>query len=270
MRMENKIISDLAGIRHIAIIADGNGRWAKQRMKPRVYGHKAGADNIKRIADVCLKAGLPYLSVFTLSTENLKRPKEEIDFLFSLVPSFYKEYANDLRREKIGTVFCGSREELPSEILKIIDETEAKADKEYLMKLIICFNYGGRDEIARAFAKILAKNAEAGLKDLPDLNRFNKNEPSSADLQSIKRLIAENLYLPNVPAPDLIIRTAGEMRLSNFWLWQAAYSEFFSSPVYWPDFGEAELAAAIDSYRKRERKFGLIGKDGGHIAPMGE
>lgn len=239
-------IENLHDIKHIAIIADGNGRWAKKRFMPRSYGHKAGAENIRKTCITASESGLEYISFYVFSTENFKREQAEVDYIFELVSYYFNKYFEEMKRKKIRLLFSGEKDNLPEEVTKIIEKAESAVLKDYKMTAILCLNYGGRREIASACAAIAEEYAR-------DRNKFDLD-----DHKALENAISKRLYLPEVPDPDLIIRTAGEMRLSNFWLWQAAYAEFYSSKLYWPEFTADELQRAIDDYGRRTRKFGDV------------
>ena len=219
--------------RHIAIIMDGNGRWAKNRNKPRVFGHKAGAATLRKTLEYCRKIGVQYLTVYAFSTENWKRSKEEVDALMFL----FKTYINSEREEhiknKIRFMVSGREDGVSPELLKAIRDLEEATSKDYEVTLNIAFNYGGRAEITDAVNKIL-KDGKTHITE-EDFSKYLYND---------------------IPDPDFLIRTSGEFRLSNFLLWQIAYTEIYVTEKYWPDFDEEEMDKAIESYSKRERRFG--------------
>lgn len=218
---------------HIAIIMDGNGRWAKNQNKPRVFGHKAGATALRKVMEYCNKAGVEYLTVYAFSTENWKRSKEEVDALMFLFKSYIVSERDKLIENKIRFMVSGREEGVNEELMKAIRDLEEATSKDYKMTLNIAFNYGGRAEITDAVNKILKEG---------------KTEITEEDF-------AKYLY-NDIPDPDLLIRTSGEFRLSNFLLWQIAYSEIYITDTYWPDFDDKEMEKAIESYSKRERRFG--------------
>ena len=222
--------------RHVAIIMDGNGRWAKRRGLPRTAGHAAGAENFRTIATYCKEIGLEYLTVYAFSTENWNRPAAEVAGLMELLRQFARQELPDLVENGVNVRFCGSRKGLSPSVLEVIDRCETATASCDEITFIPCFNYGGRQEIIDAAAA--ARKAGVALETEKDFRRF--------------------LYLPDVPDPDLIIRTGGELRLSNFWLWESSYSEYCFSDVLWPDFGEREFKLAIESYAGRERRYGAI------------
>ena len=218
---------------HIAIIMDGNGRWAKKQNKPRVFGHKAGAGTLRKIMEYCNKLGVTYLTVYAFSTENWKRSKEEVDALMFLFKSYIKSERENLIKNKIRFMVSGREEGVNKSLMEAIKELETATSKDYKMTLNIAFNYGGRAEIIDAINKIL-KEGKTSITE----EEFSK-------------------YLYNdIPDPDLLIRTSGEFRISNFLLWQIAYSEIYITDKCWPDFDENEMEKAILSYSKRERRFG--------------
>lgn len=218
---------------HIAIIMDGNGRWAKNQNKPRVFGHKAGANTLRKIMEYCNKIGVTYLTVYAFSTENWKRSQEEVDALMFLFKSYIKSERENFLKNKIRFMVSGREEGVNPSLMEAIKELEEATSKDYEMTLNIAFNYGGRAEITDAVNKIL-KEGKTSITE----EEFSK-------------------YLYNdIPDPDFVIRTSGEFRISNFLLWQIAYSEIYITDKYWPDFDEAEMEKAILSYSKRERRFG--------------
>ena len=218
---------------HIAIIMDGNGRWAKNQNKPRVFGHKAGANTLRKIMEYCNKIGVTYLTVYAFSTENWKRSQEEVDALMFLFKSYIKSERENLLKNKIRFMVSGREEGVNPSLMEAIKELEEATSKDYEMTLNIAFNYGGRVEITDAVNKIL-KDGKTSITE----EEFSK-------------------YLYNdIPDPDFVIRTSGEFRISNFLLWQIAYSEIYITDKYWPDFDEIEMEKAILSYSKRERRFG--------------
>lgn len=228
---------------HIGIIMDGNGRWAKKRGMPRMAGHRAGANNFRVITRYCNSIGIKYLTVYAFSTENWKRPKEEVDALMALFKDYLEEALRDFREENIRTRFIGDKTQFSSSLQKLINETEElSADKTGLV-LNIAMNYGGRDELVTAVRNIAKKAADG--------------EMSSNDIS--EDTISSMLYTAGQPDPDLIIRPSGEYRTSNFMLWQSAYSEYvFFDEILWPDFTTDDLEKAIDIYNKRNRRFGGV------------
>ena len=228
---------------HIGIIMDGNGRWAKKRGMPRMAGHRAGANNFRVITRYCNSIGIKYLTVYAFSTENWKRPKEEVDALMALFKDYLEEALRDFREENIRTRFIGDKSQFSPSLQKLINETEElSADKTGLV-LNIAMNYGGRDELVTAVRNIAKKAADG--------------EISGDDIS--EETISSMLYTAGQPDPDLIIRPSGEYRTSNFMLWQSAYSEYvFFDEILWPDFTTDDLEKAIDIYNKRNRRFGGV------------
>ena len=226
--------------RHVAIIMDGNGRWARQRGRPRTFGHAEGVEALRRTVEAAGDLGVAYLTVFGFSTENWRRPIEEVNALFDLLRLYVARDLDRLAREGVRIRVIGERKGLQEDILRIIADAERKTQHNAKLNLTIAFNYGGRDEIARA-ARRAAEAVAAGQLTVDDITpeRF-ETFLDTADL----------------PAPDMLIRTSGESRLSNFMLWQAAYAEFVFVDTLWPDFDRATLQAAIDTYQRRERRYG--------------
>ena len=226
--------------RHVAIIMDGNGRWAKQRGKPRLFGHRAGADSLRAVLHACRDHGVEYLTVYAFSTENWVRPREEVSGLMSLLKTFLKKDEHDLHENQVRLRVTGRIQDLPRAVRSELERVMA-ATKDYRKgHLILALSYGGRAEILDAVKAIAAK-VKAG-----------ELEPEQVD----ERAIAGHLYLPDVPDPDLMIRTSGELRLSNFLLWQLSYAEFYFTDVLWPDFREADFAKALEEYARRQRRHG--------------
>jgi undecaprenyl diphosphate synthase len=221
---------------HVAIIMDGNGRWARQRGLPRLAGHRAGTENIRRIVRACAELGIKILTLYAFSTENWSRPREEVDGLMALLSESVDRELENLHQNGVQIRHLGTFEGLPSSLQsKITYAVEHTAANQRLI-LCVALNYGGRREIVEAVRRIMREGLS----------------PEAITEQTLSRY----LYSGDLPDPDLIIRTAGEMRLSNFLIWQAAYAEFYSTPVYWPDFGPDELRAALAAYGQRVRKFG--------------
>ena len=223
--------------RHIAIIMDGNGRWAKKRSMPRSAGHVAGAKTFKDIARYCNKIGLEYLTVYAFSTENWKRPKEEVDSIMNLLREYLKD-AENFKSDNIKVKFIGNLEPLADDIKELIKKDEDGSKDATGLKLNIAINYGGRDEITNAVKKII----DSGVK--------------TEDIT--EQTISDNLYTAGMPDPDFIIRPSGEYRLSNYLIWQSAYAEYWFSDVLWPDFKPKHLEKAIDEYNHRNRRFGGV------------
>jgi undecaprenyl diphosphate synthase len=227
---------------HVAIIMDGNGRWAQARGLPRIYGHQEGKRNVKRIVRHAANLGIKYLSLFAFSTENWKRPKEEVNGLMEILRLGLQEERPEFIREGINVVFFGDRSKLPREVLEEMELTEFLTASNNRLYLAFAINYSGRDDILRAVKRISQKVARGEI-DISEID---------------DRLISQELDTRNFPDPDLIIRTSGELRISNFFLWQSAYSEFYFTSVLWPDFDEKEFDLAIEAYQSRKRRFGGI------------
>lgn len=226
--------------RHIAIIMDGNGRWAQDRGFPRIFGHRNGARAVREAVTECGALGVEVLTLYSFSLENWKRPSEEVQALMELCLSYCRGEREEFQREGIRFRVIGRRDGLPAEVLRAIDDlTEATKDLTG-PTLCLAINYGGRAELADA-ARALAREVAAG-----------RIDPESVD----ESTIAARLYAPDLPDPDLLIRTAGEMRISNFLLWQISYSELYVTGTYWPDFGPSHLHEAIREYARRRRRFG--------------
>lgn len=228
--------------RHVAIIMDGNGRWAKRRGLPRTAGHAAGAENFRSIATYCQKIGLEYLTVYAFSTENWKRPLEEVSAIVGLLKKYLLESIEKMEKDKIKLHFFGDLEPLPQELKDMCRKTSEISERYEGMQVNVCFNYGGRDEIVRA-ARHFAADCAAGGRKPEELT---------------EALFSEYLCSNGVPDPDLVIRPSGEVRISNFLLWQSAYAEFYFTDVLWPDFSKEELHRALAAYQGRSRRFGGV------------
>ena len=225
---------------HVAIILDGNGRWAKAKGMPRNYGHVQGAKTVETICEEAYKMGIRYLTVYAFSTENWSRPREEVDALMKLLRNYMKTCLNTAAKNRMSVRVIGDKSKLAPDLQESIAKLE-EATKDYDgLHFQVAINYGGRDEIVRAVRKLAGK-----VKD---------GELSQADITA--ELLGENLDTYGIPDPDLMIRTCNEQRISNFLLWQLAYSELYFTPVAWPDFSKEELIRAIEAYNKRDRKFG--------------
>jgi undecaprenyl diphosphate synthase len=232
--------TDRSAARHIAIIMDGNGRWAAERGLPRTEGHRQGVESVRRTVEAALKLGITHLTLFSFSSENWTRPRQEINDLFGLLRRFVRRDLADLHKNGVKIRVIGAREGLEGDLLRLIDDAVELTKDNTALNLTIAFNYGARDEIARAarhLAEDVAKGAVAPSDVTPE--RF-----------------AGYLDTAGLPDPDLLIRTSGELRLSNFLLWQLAYSEFVFVDVYWPDFSQDVLEAAMAEYQRRSRRFG--------------
>ena len=238
---KNKYLKNRILPNHIAIIMDGNGRWAKKRGLPRSAGHAAGSKNFKDIAKYCNKIGLKYLTVYAFSTENWRRPKEEVAAIMDILRDYLKDSKN-FKHENIKVKFIGNLSVLDEDIQQLIIEAEDGSADATGLNLNIALNYGGRDEIVNA-----VKNISENVVD----NKISIDEIS-------EELISDYLYTAGQPDPDLIIRPSGEYRLSNYLIWQAAYSEYWFSNVLWPDFSPKHLEKAIDEFNSRNRRFGGV------------
>jgi len=225
---------------HVAIIMDGNGRWAKIRNFPRFKGHWEGVDRVEEVAHAANNMGVKYLTLFTFSTENWRRPQEEVSMLMKTVCTVLETRIDKLLKVNIRVKFVGRRQELPKEVLQSIDKAVTLTEKNTGLILNLAFNYGGRIEILDAVKRIAGavKNGEMSVDHISE------------------ETFAGTLYTAGIPDPDLLIRTSGEKRISNFLLWQLAYSELYFTEKFWPDFGEKEFKKAIADYQKRERRFG--------------
>ena len=227
---------------HIGVIMDGNGRWAKNRGLPRSAGHQAGADTLKKIVTECNKMGIKYITVYAFSTENWKRPKEEVDYLMNLLMDYLKNAETTLAGENVVIKAIGSRKELSDELCEQIKKTEEFTKNNDGIVMNIALNYGSREEIVNSVKKI-CKNVQNGECSIEDIN---------------SEMISDNLYTASQPDPDLIIRTSGEERISNFLLWQLAYSELWFTDKLWPDFNINDLHQAIIDYQNRNRRYGGV------------
>jgi undecaprenyl diphosphate synthase len=240
-------IGEIAVPRHVAIIMDGNGRWAAARGLPRGEGHRRGVEALRRTVRAAGDLGIAYLTIFSFSAENWSRPPSEIRELMGLLRGFIRHDLAELHRSGVRVRIIGDRDNLDTDILRLLEEAEDLTEQNDKLVLVVAFNYGSRQEIARA-AQRLARAVSAGDLAVAEV---------SADT------LAGYLDAPDLPDPDLIIRTSGEQRLSNFLLWQAAYSELIFVPTFWPDFDRSTLESAITEYRRRERRFGgLIARTG--------
>ena len=227
--------------RHIAIIMDGNGRWAKQRGLPRTAGHAAGAEAFRRIANYCRTLGVEYLTVYAFSTENWKRSAEEVAGIMKLLRRYLEEALRDMEKNRVRFCFFGDLTKLSPELQTLCDRAQ-KQSEDYDVQVNFCLNYGGRDEIVQA-ARRFAQDVADGIHQPGELT---------------EELLSTYLYSADVPDPELIIRPSGEKRTSNFLLWQSAYSEYVFMNVLWPDFSPADLDAAIEEYHRRNRRFGGV------------
>ena len=228
--------------RHVAIIMDGNGRWAKKRGLPRTAGHAAGAENFRTIATYCKEIGLEYLTVYAFSTENWKRPAEEVSAIMGLLKKYLIEAIGKMERDRVKMCFFGDLSPLPQELRDLCEQTREISKHYEGVQVNICLNYGGRDELVRA-AKAFALDCAAGKADPNHLTEAQ---------------FGNYLFSAGVPDPDLVIRPSGEERISNFLLWQSAYAEFYFTDVLWPDFSKEELHKAIAAFQGRSRRFGGV------------
>ena len=229
--------------RHIAVILDGNGRWAQRRGLPRTAGHKAGAETFRTIATYCRDIGLEYLTVYAFSTENWKRPKEEVETIMVLLKRYLLEAIDTMERDNVRLRFLGDMQALSQELRDLVEQCNAISGRLTGCQCNICINYGGRAEIAQG-ARRFAEDCAAGFVKLNDLT---------------EETFEKYLYSAGMPSPELLIRPGGEQRLSNFLLWQCAYAEFYFTDVLWPDFSKEELHRAIAAYQHRNRRFGGVG-----------
>ena len=223
---------------HVAIIMDGNGRWAQARGLPRLAGHRAGTENIRRILRACVEFGVKTLTIYAFSTENWGRPKAEVIGLIRILGEVIDREAAELNRNGVQLRHIGELEGIPDGLQKKVLKAIALTESNDRLVLNVAFNYGGRDEILHAVRRIVQEGVDSSAID--------------------EELFSRYLYTAGQPDPDMIIRTGGDWRLSNFLIWQAAYAEYYSTPVFWPDFDEDELYEALLSYGKRERRFGLV------------
>lgn len=227
---------------HVAVIMDGNGRWAEQRNLPRAKGHEQGVKSVRMAIKACKKLGIKYLTVYAFSVENWNRPKAEINALMGLLRRFLRKEEREFHENRIRLRAIGRLDDLPSSVRTELNRVMKATAQYHEATLVLALSYGGRTEIAHA-ARELARQAKAGTLD-----------PETID----EAAVAANLYAPDIPDPDLMIRTSGEMRLSNFLLWQLSYAEFYITDTLWPDFREEHLAEAVAAYGKRHRRFGLV------------
>lgn len=227
---------------HVAIIMDGNGRWARARGLSRIEGHRAGTDNIRRVIRAFANHGVKYLTLYAFSTENWSRPDEEVRGLFRILAEVIDRELENLHNEGVKLVHLGDLSRLPAELQSKVRKAIVKTKDNTGLTLSLAFNYGGRDDIVQAVRRIIEEGVQA--KDLSE------------------EAISRHLYTNGVPDPDLIIRTAGEQRLSNFLIWQAAYSEYYYTDTLWPDFAEEDIVAALAAYSQRQRRFGGLGPNG--------
>lgn len=222
------------GLKHVAIIMDGNGRWAKKRLMPRTFGHSAGSETFVKIVDTCNEAGLDYLTVYALSTENWNRSGEEISGLMKIMHAYIAKYVPELNKKNIRLKLYGDLSRFDDKSREKLLESEKLLENNTGMTLGICLSYGGRDEIVSAVRKLI----EVG------------------ETEITKEKLTEYLYTKGVPDPDLVIRTGGETRISNFLLWQSAYAEYYFTDILWPDFDDEAFTNALESFATRKRRYG--------------
>jgi len=227
---------------HIGVIMDGNGRWAQARGRPRTEGHVEGVKALRRLVELCIRYGIGYLTVFSFSSENWSRPKEEISFIFSLLRRFVASDLQRLIENNVQVRIIGTRDGLDPSLVRLIEDVENKTRDNTGLKLMVAFNYGGKAEITAAVRRLAARVAEGSLR------------PEAID----EDVIGAELYTAGIPDPDIIIRTSGERRFSNFLLWQSAYSELAFVDCNWPDFDEAAFLSVLEDYSARNRRFGGI------------
>ena len=229
--------------RHLAIIMDGNGRWAEQRRLPRILGHRKGVETVQKVVDECLELGIGYLTLYAFSSENWGRPRDEVDALMGLLGNFLKKELSQLQKRGIRLVAIGELDRLPEGTVKTLKDIIGKTEHNTNMVLNLALSYGSRNELTRVMQQ-LGKNIAEGIL-LPD-------NLSEHDIEA-------RLDTRDIPSPDLLIRTSGEMRVSNFLLWQIAYTELYFTETLWPDFSHDELIQALQAYSNRQRRFGLTG-----------
>lgn len=240
--IRNKLRSDGNIPQHIAIIMDGNGRWAKERGKSRTFGHREGINSVRDIVAACGELGVKYLTLYTFSSENWLRPKEEVSTLMRLLVHALRKETNELNKSNVRLNVIGDLESFPKKFQKELTESIEKLKKNSGLTLSLALSYSGRWDIIQAVKKISADS------------KNNKLQPEKIDIE----LFSSYLSTRRLPDPDLMIRTSGEFRLSNFLLWQLAYTEIYISPLYWPEFRRQHLYEAIRNYQKRERRFGMV------------
>ncbi len=224
--------------RHVAIIMDGNGRWARERGLPRLAGHRAGTENLRRIIEACVEFGIQYLTIYAFSTENWARPRDEVEGLMDIMEEVIDREVPKLHEQGVQIRHLGKMEGIRPELQKKLREAVELTRNNSRLILNVALNYGGRDEIVQAIRKMIRDGLS------PE--------------EVTEERVAQYLYTAGIPDPDLIIRTSGEYRMSNFLLWQGAYAEWYFTPVYWPDFDKEELRKALEEYARRQRRFGRV------------
>jgi undecaprenyl diphosphate synthase len=229
---------------HLAIIMDGNGRWAQERNLSRIEGHRAGAESVRIIVRTCRKIGIPILTLYAFSKENWQRPSREVQALWRLLSRYLKSELDEMMQNSIRLNAIGDIQELPKSVNRLLVDTMSKTSANSEMLLNLALSYSGRTEIVRTAQKLAVACVA------------NQLKPEDID----EVIFSQNLYTSDMPDPDLLIRTSGEQRISNFLLWQMAYTELYVSPIYWPDFREAQLMEALADYQRRERRFGKTGE----------
>jgi len=227
---------------HVAIIMDGNGRWAKKRLLNRINGHEKGSDTVRTVVRTCRQIGISYLTLYAFSTENWQRPKTEVEALMTLLKNFLHSEQKEMVENDIRLRVIGQTDRLPEKVQAALHQTMAATKDNTAMTLILALSYGGRAEIVRM------------VQEVAKLIRHGEIDPDAVTAE----LIADHLYTRDIPDPDLLIRTSGEMRISNFLLWQIAYTEIFVTPTLWPDFSRDELLEILKDYQSRERRFGQV------------
>lgn len=225
---------------HVAIIMDGNGRWAKQRHLPRVEGHRNGVESVRTVVRVAGEIGIKYLTLYAFSVENWNRPKDEVDTLMTYLARFLKNEVGELNKNNVRLEAIGQIYRLPEFVQKQLEKTKAALAKNNGLTLVLALSYGGRSELIEA-TRAIAEKAKQGVVDPAEIN---------------EQMIRQHLYTHHMPDPDLLIRTSGEMRVSNFLLWQISYAEFVVTPTLWPDFRKPQLFEALEEYSRRHRRFG--------------
>jgi len=233
-------VLDLKIPTHIAIIMDGNARWAKAKNLPLALGHKSGSENVRKIAESCIEIGVKNLTIYAFSSENWDRPQDEVSYLMKLLDEYLEKETKPLIEKDVKIVISGNLEKLPASTKEKIAAIQNQTKNHQTLTLNVAFSYGSRQEIVDATKKI-ALDVSQGKISVDEINT---------------EIFSQNLYNPKIPDPDLLIRTAGDLRLSNFLLWQLAYAEFYFTKTYWPDFNKSELMQAISEFNKRERRYG--------------
>lgn len=227
---------------HVAIIMDGNGRWAANKNLPTIAGHKAGAETVRRILKEAVNKNIKYLTLYTFSTDNWLRPKKWINDIFGLMKFYLKNELSELKKNDVKIKIIGDTSQLPKDLVRLINQAEIETSNNSKLTLILAISYGARDELVKAVQDIA--------------NKVVSKEINPADIN--KDMISNHLYTSNIPDPDLLIRTSGEQRLSNYLLWQLAYTEFVFTHTFWPDFTVEEFNLALDEFTKRNRRYGTI------------